>query len=287
MRPIRGNVNTLIDGPGGAAARVRQPVLEIAAAAGITCRHFDHLQDLVAQVGYYNPHHDIFLRGQGADFADPHGRSSLVATLFRVGSKEELDRNLGELAGAEERLLASCARRSGARALERFTWARWCLLQHYGVTSTPVLDVTRSPRIAASFATSGPGGDGFVYVIGLPYPDGNLTFDLATEVVIANLRNLMPPDARRPHWQQGYLVGSYPDELGWERPGGKKADRIPPMQRHNLAQRLLCKVRIPAEDRASFWPDDNPPLPWSKLLPDEDPVREWITDTVVETTGRG
>lgn len=285
MRPIRGNVNTLVDGPGGGAIRARLPVHEIAATVGVTCRHFDHLQDLVAKVGYYNPHHDIFLRGQGADFADPHGRSSLVATLFRVGSMEELDRVLEKLKGAGERLLVGCAGRSGTRALERFVWARWSLLQHYGVAPTPVVDVTRSPRIAASFATSGGGSDGYVYVIGLPYSNGNLTFDLATEVVIANLRNLMPPDARRPHWQQGYLVGSYPDELGWEPPGRRKADRIPPMQRHNLAQRLLCKVRIPAADLPSFWPGDNPPLPWSKLLPDEDPVREWITKAVVETTG--
>jgi len=285
MRPIRGNVNTLVDGPDGSPVRARCPVTGIAEGPGVTCRHFDQLQDLVAQVGYYNPHHDLFLRGQGADWGDAHGRSSLVATLFRVGSVDELGGQAAALRDAERRLLAACPGRPGARALERFAWARWSLLQHYGVAPTPVVDVTRSPRTAASFATAGVDGDGYVYVIGLPYPDGNLTFDLATECVIANLRNLMPPDARRPHWQQGYLVGSYPGECDWEAPARKRADRIPPMQRQNLAQRLLCKVRIPGEAQGSFWPDDNPPLPWSKLLPDEDPVRDWIDGAVAEATG--
>ena len=285
MRPIRGNVNTLVDGPAGTAVRARLPVNEIAAAPGVSCGHFDELQDLIARVGYYNPHHDIFLRGQGADWGDTHGRSSLVATLFRVGGEDALGEQVAAMEAAEARLLATCPGRPGATALQRFAWARWCLLQHYGVAPTPVVDVTRSPRTAASFATSGDEGDGYVYVIGLPYPDGNLTFDLPTECVIANLRNLMPPDARRPHWQQGYLVGSYPGELDWEPPARKKADRIPPMQRHNLAQRLLCKVRIPGEALAGFWPDDNPPLPWSKLLPDEDPVRDWVAEAVAGATG--
>ena len=108
---------------------------------------------------------------------------------------------------------------------------------------------------------------------------------MAGGVVMGTRGILRPPGARRPRWQRGYLVGGYPDGLGWEPAGKRKADRVPPMQRHNLAQRLLCKVRIPAEDLPGFWPDDNPPLPWSKLLPDEDPVREWITKAVVQTTG--
>ena len=75
--------------------------------------------------------------------------------------------------------------------------------------------------------------------------------------------NLMPFDARRPHYQSGFLVGSFPDAL--ERGGHQ-----------NLARRLLGKFRIPADRRDGFWTPAIPPLPGAFLLPAEDKVGSWI-----------
>ncbi len=276
MRPIHHNVNTLVDG-GESPKKVRLPVPTIAASDGVTCRNFDTLQNIVARVSYLNPHHDIFLRGQTADHRNARGSSSLLATLFRVQDVDSFRQGRTELEAADQQLLERCQDDSeGTKGLKRLEWARWCLIQHYGIAPTPMLDLTRSPRIAASFATQEGAEDCFVYVIGLPYPDGNLTFDLKTETVIANLRNLMPPRARRPHWQQGYLTGSYPDPLGTEMLERSKDGAPLDLGHYDLAQRLLCKVKIPAGAVDDFWPEDNRALTDGKLRPPDDPVLGWL-----------
>jgi hypothetical protein len=65
--------------------------------------------------------------------------------------------------------------------------------------------------VAASFALAGEAAeDRFVYAFALPYAHDNVSFHYSEEIAILNLRNLMSPVARRPHFQEGYLVGSVP-----------------------------------------------------------------------------
>ena len=47
-----------------------------------------------------------------------------------------------------------------------------------------------------------------VYMIGMPYSTGPVTFDANSELYLMRLLSLMPPIAERPFFQEGFLVGS-------------------------------------------------------------------------------
>jgi hypothetical protein len=151
----------------------------------------------------------------------------------------------------------------GLNALKQHEVAVWALLQHYGVCTTPLLDVTRSARVAASFALAETDTDGFIYAIGLPYLRDNISIHYAEELMTLNLRGLLPPIAARPHFQEGYLVGTIPGLN--ETPKGC-----------DLARRSIGKFRIPDAARASFFPVGNTAVAQEYLLPTDDPMARWL-----------
>lgn len=243
----------------------------VAADEGLTVSTFDELQDAIAWLGYHNPRYDLFLRGQSSDFRNAGSKlheSLLAPSILRPSSGKKgispkvLSDRMAALAHYA-RYIATIRKRDGIRALKRHPVAVWALLQHYGVARTPLLDVTRSVRVAATFAVPGKDDvDGYVFAFGLPHPTGNITFDYANETVLLNLRNLMPPDAKRPHYQEGYLIGSLSEcEMT--------------IRERNVAKRLLGKFRIPKDRKATFFMADNPGLPNEILFPENDPVLSW------------
>lgn len=268
---IKGEVFTRLSGSPPGSQIQRANAKTIARDTGFVCETFAELQNAVAEIGYYNHRFDVFLRGQSTDYPNPAGFSTLSPALHRHKSKRTYAAARADLEAKSAALEAS-PNRPGVMALRAHQSARWALLQHYGLANTPLLDVTRSTRIAASFALLGDDEqDRFVYALGLPHPQGNITFEHNSEVSICNLRNLCPPDARRPHWQDGYLVGTYPGGKRFTRQSSSKEPT-----RQDFARRLLGKFRIPARSRLDFFPTEHPAVPESLLYPPDDPVKDWL-----------
>jgi hypothetical protein len=80
------------------------------------------------------------------------------------------------------------------------------------------------------------------------------------QMVLVKLQNVCPPDALRPHYQEGYLIGRLPFFA-------KK------FRGDDLAQRLLCKFRLDNQD-GSFWDESFRPIPDDVLFPMPDPFEE-------------
>ena len=73
---------------------------------------------------------------------------------------------------------------------------------------TPLLDVTHSLRIAASFGSAQANGEAFLYAIGLPNLSGMITASAEAGLQTVRLASVCPPTAVRPHIQEGYLLGN-------------------------------------------------------------------------------
>lgn len=274
MRPIRGKIFSRLS---TTTRRSKVWPVDVAIDSGRVCKNFSEVHETVAELSYHNPHFDIFCRGQQSDYRqqdDSNRPSSLVASMFR-GTHAEMKKLQQSFNEADEALLDAVKPGrawNGRRALYAHRHARWALLQHYLIAPTPVLDMTRSARVAASFAVPAdldrPDGwqpaDAFIFVFGMPYPTGNITVAPSDDVVMLNLRALLPSDARRPNWQEGFLACDFARPTYWGVPQ--------PSQRHvlshNWARRLVGKIRIPAEyaSEEKFWKPESP-LAKRLLLP--------------------
>lgn len=140
------------------------------------------------------------------------------------------------------------------------------LLQHYELCPTPLLDVTRSLRVAASFALMDGSEQGFVFVLGMPYPNGSISHLVDYEARIIDLQSVCPYRALRPHYQEGVLIGRYP-WLGTKEAGD------------NVAYRLIAKLRLSNAD-AKFWSGGFNAIPRKALLPTDDPYGEQLAQVV-------
>src|SRR5206468_364868 len=104
----------------------------------------------------------------------------------------------------------------GVKRLKRHRVLRWAILQHYEVCLTPLLDVTHSLRIAASFASINMPDKVYLFVLGVPNLSGAVTASAESGLQIIRLSSVCPPSAVRPHIQEGYLLGEYPEMAEFE-----------------------------------------------------------------------
>ncbi|HEX4909783.1 MAG TPA: FRG domain-containing protein [Permianibacter sp.] len=243
--------------------RERLTVPEIRASAPASVRDYAELVQAVAKLAFHNPEYALFFRGQGHDHLNSQQQTSCYPTLYRGASNGKLtDRALQQRREQLERFQHALAtafkheKLPGFDKLEKFPELAWSVLQHYEVCPTPLLDVTHSLRVAASFATRG-GKDGYVYVYALPHPSGTLTYSAEEELLMVRLLGICPPDAKRPYFQEGYLVGSFP--VVRERRGPHL----------DVARRLIGKFRLQA---TSFWSEDFPRIPDAALYPANDSI---------------
>ncbi|MCC8942078.1 FRG domain-containing protein [Bradyrhizobium sp. Arg68] len=226
----------------------------------------------IAELQFRNRDHVLLFRGQGTDHRNVKGNSSLKPSLFRGGrgnpDRVTLVARFERLKRAEQILIAEYAKEKllGVDRLKRHHLLRWSILQHYEVCSTPLLDVTHSVRIAASFASLAETDTAFLYVLGVPNLSGANTASAEAGLQIARLSSVCPPSAVRPHLQEGYLLGEYPDMTGYE----LKENYYP--YEMDFGRRLVAKFSFKP---ASFWKnDDFPRMARSALYPSEksDPV---------------
>jgi hypothetical protein len=245
-------------------------------AAGHTVKSFLELATKVAELQFRNPDFVLMFRGQNGDHRNSKGNTTLKPSLFRStpGSTRPPDmsvltsryRGLGR---AEEHLINEyrLAGMLGLDRLERHRMLRWAILQHYEVCPTPLLDITHSLRIAASFA-SPIGGHAFVFVLGIPNLSGAITASAEAGLQIIRLSSVCPPTAVRPHIQEGYLLGEYPEMVNYDQKelyGHYEID---------FGRRLLAKFRF---DPATFWKNDAFPQVRDRALyppESEDPLNQ-------------
>jgi hypothetical protein len=89
---------------------------------------------------------------------------------------------------------------------------------------------------------------------------GSITFNGDEHYILARLQSACPPIARRPHQQEGFLIGHFPiytlnDHL---------------KEQSRLVRRLVAKFTL--EDKGKFWDTDFSVPTKNSLLPTEDPL---------------
>lgn len=151
-------------------------------------------------------------------------------------------------------------------------------MQHYEVTETPLIDVTQSLKVACSFAVLSDQNkiekDGsknkkehqsedkyaYLYVLALPYYTNRISVN--SEEYLTNIRliSIAPPDALRPHYQEGFLVGE--DEF---KETYSRKDEL------DLNNRLVAKFKF--KNNLNFW-DEGLPLQQKELYPKDDKIEE-------------
>lgn len=137
----------------------------------------------IAELQFKNRDYVLVFRGQRNDHLNRNNNTSLKPTLFRpvVPNRNpgptRLTRRFEILRNAEEQLIRQYewAQLDDLERLKRHRILRWAILQHYEVCKTPLLDVTHSLRIAASFASVNAKEEAFIFVLGVPNLSGAIT----------------------------------------------------------------------------------------------------------------
>jgi len=240
---------------------------------GFDVATFKDLVGHVAQLAFYNPNFVLLYRGQNRNW---HNRSEggtqtvLKPTIFRARRKETplsvaIPQRYSRLQRAEDLLVEKWleAKLEGSERIERHRILRWAILQHYEVCDTPLLDVTQSLRVAASFASLGATNDlAYLYVLAVPQLTGAITASAEAGLQIVRLNGICPPSAARAHFQEGYLIGEYP-----EIQTPKERQKYEPFEL-DAGRRLVAKFRLRMD---GFWNDPAfPKLSRNALFPKEE-----------------
>ena len=235
-------------------------------------KSFMDLATKVATLQFMNRDFVLLFRGQTRDHKNQLKNTSLKSSLFRPTKRVNPDANTIEkrfemLRSAEDLLVQEYSghRFFGRTRLIRQKILRWSILQHYEVCPTPLLDVTHSLRVAASFASDGANDEAFVFVLGVPNLSGAVTASAEAGIQIVRLSSVCPPEAVRPHIQEGYLLGEYPEMTGYDQKqhyGHYEVD---------FGQRLVAKFKF---NPKTFWRDRSfPRIETSALYPNRnDPL---------------
>jgi hypothetical protein len=242
---------------------------------GFEVSSFEELVKLVAGVGYHNRRFNLLFRGQEKDHLDQKDGSKLYSNIYRPKHGQArllrpvLAERFAELFEAVRRLRLPAFATDVGRGLSRHWEYQAALLQHYGLRKTPFLDVTHSLRVAASFALPRrSGAEGYLFVLGMPHPHGSISHFIDDDIVLVKLQNVCPPEALRPHYQEGYLVGRLSARDRFKEKGD------------NAAYRLLAKYKLLND--GSFWTKNFQPIPRAALLPKTDPLRAKLVAIVGE-----
>jgi uncharacterized protein YutE (UPF0331/DUF86 family) len=236
----------------------------IAKADATRVTTFRSLMEQVARLAYANKDYLLFFRGQSTDYKNKAGASSFYPSIYRGErlTQVELEMRFEILAAASKRLYEAFERDKieGAHEVRRRKHIQWSILQHYEVCATPLLDFTQSVRVASSFAMNDAGSeDPYVFAFGLPYVTNRVSVNSEHDLVNVRLLSICPPDALRPYFQEGYLVGT--DEITSDYVSKDELD---------FNGRLVAKYQI--RRGASFWGKGFDPIPHRALYPSSDKI---------------
>ena len=242
-------------------------VHKIRVTSGFPVKSFRDLIDEVALVTLSNKNFEMFYRGQSTDYRDSQGafysdktpKTMIYPSICRPGRKPDGTYKHSvrktEIAARYEDLMRMIDLVAKRRVYDHEYY--FSLFQHYDILPTPLIDITQSLRVAASFALE-KSTTGFLYVFGLPYPNQSISHYTDMGIVLVKLQNVCPVNALRPRYQEGYLVGKYPI-----RPTKEAGD--------NLARRLVAKFEL-NDTTGGFWDKDFQKMPMDILYPKNDPI---------------
>ncbi len=229
----------------------------------------------VAELQFRNRDYVFLFRGQKKDHKNRQGNTSLRPQIFRDASGErssggELRRRFQNLRQSEDMLVERYkqAKFTGLERLKRHRILRWSILQHYEVCPTPLLDVSHSLRVTASFASIDAQGEAFLFVLGVPNISGAITASAEAGIETIRLSSVCPPEAVRPHIQEGYLLSEYPELHDYQQKQHYQNYEI------DFGLRLIAKFRF---DPDAFWEEnDFPMVKYNALYPshEDDPLLE-------------
>jgi len=268
MKGLGDSIYSFLDGKIGIK---RCSVDDVRKGRGYLVRTFPDLIKRVASLSFNNPEYILFFRGQERDFKDKSARSTLQSPLFRKIPKTKrlpfnvIRKRYKVLSDAED-LLSELYDFEGDEKVRRFDILRWAILQHYQVCRTPLLDVTHSLRVACSFAhLEDKPKETFLYALAMPQISGSITASSEAGIQIVRLLSICPPQALRPHYQEGYLVGEYPTIT-------LKGKSEYLQKELDFGRRLLCKFRLGKP--TAFWSHHFTNIQKGALFPDGDRLEE-------------
>lgn len=123
--------------------------------------------------------------------------------------------------------------------IHRNQYVRWAIIQHYEICPTPLLDLTQSLQSALSFAIGDGRKEGYLFVLAFPHLTGPVSVSVESMTQTIDLTQLCPPEALRPHFQSGVLVGDFPSFESLETTHGGEG-----MIGNNFSCRLLTKFHL-------------------------------------------
>ncbi len=253
----------------------RRQITEGRKGPGHVVRSYLDLATKVAELQFRNRDFVLLFRGQNGDHRNSKSNTTLKPSLFRSTPGSTVPPDEGAISArfrtlenAERHLVSEYtnAKMPDVDRLKRYRLLRWAILQHYEVCATPLLDITHSLRIAASFASGQNATDPFIFVLGIPNLSGAITASAEAGLQIVRLASVCPPTAVRPHIQEGYLVGEYPEIASYDQKSFYGHYEI------DFGRRLIAKFRF---EPATFWKGDTfPQVSHDAIYPpaDRDPL---------------
>jgi hypothetical protein len=238
----------------GRLRRTRQSWKQVSESEPLTAKSYADLVDIVSFLSVMNKRQTLYFRGRTkhrplrpAIFRSSW--TSLSGASYTIPDNPVALQRIWDHLNSEisDIVLSVCKKLPMPRrnTLKMFREAVWAVAQHYGLWPTPLIDITPSLRIAASFALWGGQRDGCLYVVALPPSTNSVTFDADQHVVLARLQAVCPPVAKRPHFQDGFLAGRFP----FLSPVSNNIDTHP-AEVSDLARRLVARITLTVRESA-------------------------------------
>jgi FRG domain len=257
--------------PASGLKHTRQRAVDIFGDEPLVATSYTELVDMVAFFSVMNKRQSLYFRGQGRHLPP-------IPALFRSswksigGTEHNVPKNPAVLQRIYDHLntrtsnivLSVCLKFPMPRqaTLKMFREAVWAVAQHYELWPTPLIDITPNLRVGASFALWDGRHEGNLYIVAMPPSTNSITFEADQHVVLARLQAICPPIAKRPHYQDGFLVGRFP----FVSPSPNQIDNRPD-EVSNLSRRLVARIVLKEGSSGSFWNEDFPRMSTSALLP--------------------
>ncbi|WP_295232426.1 FRG domain-containing protein [Sediminibacterium sp.] len=256
------------DNIGGTVNKVR-------ASEGYKVNTFRELINEIALVTISNRNYEMFYRGQSKDYlnnqskyySDRKPKSTILPSICRPDLKEDGSPKYSvrkqTIRERYEKLFALIEFINKSKKFSHRDEYLMSLFQHYEICPTPLIDITQSLRVAATFALKTK-NKGYVYVFGLPYPNQSTSYFIDSGIILLKLQNIMSTNALRPRYQEGYLVGKFPFDR-------RKS------QFDDLSNRMVAKFFID-NSAGTFWDEHFLPMPDDVLYPKNDAVENWLKE---------
>jgi hypothetical protein len=210
----------------------------------VRVKTFDALVKIIAELSYINKDYVLFFRGQHNDFLNKNQASTFYPAIYRkeILSRNELKNKFRSLEDACSLLCNELEKNDIKERSDVFRrkYIQWSILQHYEVCDTPLIDLTQSIRVACSFAFSKQNDIGYFFTFGLPFPTNRISINSEHDIINIRLLSICPPQALRPHFQEGYLVGTFDTTDNYEN-----------KNELDLNNRLIAKFEI--ANTSTFW----------------------------------